>query len=249
MCTLLVATRLWRDVPLLIAANRDEALARASSGPQRSVERGMTLVAPRDLEAGGTWLGLNAKGVFVAITNRHNAVRNDGARSRGQLVLDALVEPTVEAAVRRIGVTDPLAYNPFHLVIADRERADLICHDGQRHRHETLEPGIHVVTERSFGAAPTRRIGLLEARMRRLSTTQPPAIDTWIELLREHREDEPLEGVCVHTPQLGYGTRSSSIVALTDELERSVFLHADGPPCTTPHEDRSPMIRSMFASA
>lgn len=247
MCTLVVATRMWRDVPLAIAANRDESLTRASVGLQRSIERGMPVLAPRDLEAGGTWLGINARGVFVAITNRHNGVRNPEARSRGQLVLDALVEPSVEAAVRRITAMDPLRHNPFHLVIADRAHAELVCNDGRHQRHEALPPGIHLVTERSFDAAPTRRIDLLEARLREIPTTRPPGVDVWIHLLREHREDAPLEGVCIHASALGYGTRSSSIVALTRELGRSVFLHADGPPCTTAHEDRSSMVRSLLA--
>jgi uncharacterized protein with NRDE domain len=246
MCTLVVATRMWRDAPLAIAANRDEALGRRSIGPRPAVERGMPVVAPRDLEAGGTWLGINAHGVFVAITNRHNGVRNPDARSRGQLVIDALVEPSVEAAASKVASTRPHEHNPFHLVIADRARADLVCNDAQRIRHETLPPGIHVITERSFDAAPTRRIALIDERLQRLRTETPPTTEQWISLLREHREDAPLEGVCVHAPALDYGTRSSSIVVLNRTLERSVFLHAEGPPCTTALEDRSSLLRTLF---
>lgn len=246
MCTLIVATGLWRDVPLVIAANRDEALARASVGPRPSVERGMRLVAPRDLEAGGTWLGINAAGVFAAITNRHNGVRNAGARSRGLLVLDALVESSAQEAVRRISDTDPHEHNPFHLVMADRREAHLVWSDGRRHRHVAYPPGIHVVTERSFDAAPTRRIALLEARVERLAIEGPPPVESWMEVLREHREDAPLEGVCVHAPELGYGTRSSSVFMLTLDPQRSVFLHAEGPPCTTPYEEHSSMARALL---
>jgi uncharacterized protein with NRDE domain len=239
---------MWRETPLVIAANRDEALSRPSEGPRCGVERGMPILAPRDLEAGGTWLGLNARGIFVAITNRHNGVRHPGARSRGQLVLDALAESSVEAAVGRIAASGPLEHNPFHLVIADRERADLVCNDGDRVRHERLSPGLHVVTERSFDAAPTRRIALLEARLADLPVAQPPETRAWEELLREHRDDAPLEGVCVHAPGIRYGTRSSTIVVLTETPEESLFLHADGPPCTTGYEDRSALARSLLAN-
>jgi uncharacterized protein with NRDE domain len=245
MCTLLIATQVWGETPLVIAANRDEALARASAGPELREERGMRIVAPRDLEGGGTWLGLNAAGIFVAITNRHNGVRHADARSRGQLVLDALAEHTVEDAVRHIASLDPQMHNPFHLVVADAARADLVWSDGHQYRHDPLAAGITVVTERSFGAAPTGRIGLLEARVEGLASREPPAAEAWMELLREHRDDAPLEGVCVHAPALGYGTRSSTVLMLNRDPRQSVFLHADGPPCTTTFEDRSAMIRSL----
>ena len=245
MCTLVVATRQWRDVPLVVAANRDEALARPSVGPELRVEAGMSFVAPRDVEGGGTWLGINQAGVLVAITNRHNGVRNEGARSRGLLVLDALAESSVAAAVKRIAAIDPLAHNPFHLVIAGRERADLVWSDGRRHRHEAIEPGIFVVTERSFDAAPTERITLLQERVPTLSTVEPPAPEAWMDLLRHHRADAPLEGVCVHAPALGYGTRSSTVLTLARDHRHSVFFHAEGPPCTSPYEDRSAMLRSL----
>lgn len=72
---------------LVVAANRDEFLGRPSVPPSE-IEPG--IVAGRDLEAGGTWLGVNRHGLFVAVTNRKTPTRTPEARSRGLLALEAL---------------------------------------------------------------------------------------------------------------------------------------------------------------
>jgi hypothetical protein len=51
-------------------------------------------------------------------------------------------------------------------------------------------------------------------------------------ILRIHGERSPLEGTCVHVPQLGYGTRSSMVLFVG---ERTRMLWAEGPPCVTPY--------------
>src|SRR2546426_10462095 len=52
------------------------------------------IVAPRDRQAGGTWLGASGTGLIVALSNRRGRTA-PSARSRGQLVLDALRQPSV----------------------------------------------------------------------------------------------------------------------------------------------------------
>ena len=72
---------------LLVAANRDEAFDRPSA-PPAEVEPG--IVAGRDLRAGGTWLGYNNHGLFVAVTNRKEPAAAVDAYSRGLLAREAL---------------------------------------------------------------------------------------------------------------------------------------------------------------
>src|SRR5690606_3427306 len=87
MCTLVVASHVLEGAPLVVVANRDERLGRASSPPRAWAEG---FCAPRDEVAGGTWLGVNPHGVFVGITNRYLGPRDDTRASRGGLVVDAL---------------------------------------------------------------------------------------------------------------------------------------------------------------
>ena len=69
MCTLIVLHRCVPGRPLVVAANRDEFLSRPAEGPAIREGRGGRILSPLDLEAGGTWLGLNDRGVFVGLTN------------------------------------------------------------------------------------------------------------------------------------------------------------------------------------
>src|SRR5206468_4080925 len=87
------AAHVFDGYPLVVIANRDEQLDRASSPPfVWPVARpgAATFLAPRDDVAGGTWLGVNDKGVFVGITNRYLGPKDDTRVSRGAIVKDAL---------------------------------------------------------------------------------------------------------------------------------------------------------------
>ncbi|MEE8556561.1 MAG: NRDE family protein, partial [Myxococcota bacterium] len=93
MCTLIVLDRVVPRVPLVVASNRDEYLSRPAAPPalvRAEGPEGIPRVAPQDLEAGGTWMGVNARGLFVGLTNRPSTRRDRNRRSRGKLVMDAL---------------------------------------------------------------------------------------------------------------------------------------------------------------
>ncbi|MCE7958558.1 MAG: hypothetical protein DYH06_11570, partial [Acidobacteria bacterium ACB2] len=85
MCTLVALHRCVPGAHLWVAANRDEFLARPAAGPALRDGRAGAIVAPLDLQAGGTWWGLNAQGVFAAVTNRPAPRPDPALRSRGQL--------------------------------------------------------------------------------------------------------------------------------------------------------------------
>lgn len=243
MCTLVVATRVWEQTPLVVAANRDEQLTRPAAPPHHwARDDGPTIFAPRDLKAGGTWLGLRGAELFVALTNRYTGMAPaPGPRSRGELVVDALSHDDVESAAQAIAQDDPGRHAPFHLCVADRDRAHLVWNDGERLHHEVLPPGIHVVSERSLGAAPTERDPLLHRRLASWPQGENPSVEAWAERLREHAEPT-MEGPCVHLASHDYGTRSSTIVRLHRAPPTAEFWYADGRPCTTDFEDLSDRV-------
>src|SRR5439155_546345 len=88
--------------PLVVAANRDEYLARPAAPPTLLRETPPRAFGGRDLTAGGTWLGVSEVGLVAGMLNRRSTVPPDPAcRSRGQLCLDLLGCATAAEAAAR----------------------------------------------------------------------------------------------------------------------------------------------------
>lgn len=89
MCLIFLSYQQNPKYPLIVLANRDEFYERKSE--QASSWEGSDILAGKDLEAGGTWLGLNQQGSMAMITNyRDPANIKSKAPSRGKLVADFL---------------------------------------------------------------------------------------------------------------------------------------------------------------
>lgn len=96
MCMLVVARRTHPRYPLIVVANRDEALERPTEPLHKwSFERDGVdgIVAGRDVTAGGTWLSLAAGGRFAAVTNVREPGTEPSPISRGRLPVEALAGP------------------------------------------------------------------------------------------------------------------------------------------------------------
>ncbi|BDG10390.1 NRDE family protein [Anaeromyxobacter paludicola] len=251
MCTLAVAFGSDRRFPLVVAANRDELLARPAEGwavrenPRARPGGPSRILCPLDLSGGGTWIGLSETGLFAALTNFHPEDGDwpDRRRlSRGELVLRALAEPDAAQAAAAAQAVATDRHNPFHLVVADRERAFLWRHDGRRAALGPLEPGLHVVTERSADGSDPRAV---RVRARWPLDASPPALAALL-ALHEGGPGEP--AVCIHHSEL-YGTRSATLLRLAPRLGESELQTADGPPCLAPFEDRGRLLRALARSS
>lgn len=121
MCTLLFAIRAHPDIPLLIAANRDEFYARPTE-PAEFWSAAPTVLAGRDLKAGGTWLGITRTGRWAGLTNiRDPGNERRDALSRGHLVSEFLAGDTAPAEYARTVAAAGAEYNGFNLLVGDRE--------------------------------------------------------------------------------------------------------------------------------
>jgi uncharacterized protein with NRDE domain len=239
MCTLVFAWQVFPDTPVVAAANRDEAVDRPSSPPEVTGADPRVL-APRDEEAGGTWLGVNEQGVFAAITNRWTDDGREGDRSRGLLVREALERESAEAACQWLErELDERTYEPFNLVLADPNAALLVEYTGGV-AVRNFDPGVHVVgntgADGRYAIPETRRepAESQASNIDRLRTAlQPePGEDArgWLDRAAEAIADHDY-GVCVHGD--GFGTRSSSLVSIGSDGVQ--YHYADGPPCETPY--------------
>jgi uncharacterized protein with NRDE domain len=247
VCTLTIAWQAFADAPVVVAANRDEALDRPSEPPARhATDAGPGFVAPRDAEAGGTWIGVNDVGVFAGITNRWVSVEGGGERSRGLLVRDALGAASAEEATRLVErAVREHRYDGFNLVLADANAATLVEWDG-RMRVQPLSPGVHVVVNVGVDGTffePKRRpeAGPEQAdnaaRVREALRPEPgEAVAGWVDRAAAVLADHDY-GVCVHGegPNGSFGTRSSSLV--TVHRDGTVdYQFAPGAPCETAYE-------------
>jgi uncharacterized protein with NRDE domain len=229
VCVLLVHHRVRSDAPIVLLANRDEAYDRAFDPPAlRPGPAG--IVAPRDRAAGGTWLGVNARGLVAAITNRPAKPGLD-VRSRGLLVADVLERDDVPAARAWLDAhLDTVAYDPFNLMVLDRAAGFVLHHEREGSVLVDLSPGVHVLTNlHDLDVAPVPDAGAprageplahLLARLERL------AGDTTTPLPGDHRIDKrgPVRG-----------TVCSAVLAVPAETgARPTFRFANGPPDTTP---------------
>ena len=90
MCVVALAYQAHPDWPLILIGNRDEFHARPAA-PLGHWEDGSGIVAGRDLQAGGTWLGVHQpSGRVVVVTNVRGAMPDPTKESRGALVVDML---------------------------------------------------------------------------------------------------------------------------------------------------------------
>jgi len=228
---------------VIVAANRDEFLERPAEPPWLRDTGEMPFLAPRDCLAGGTWLGVNAAGLFVGITNRPSPRLDPKRRSRGQVVVQALgAQSAVEAACSALEM--PLhAYNPFNLLLADRDRAFTVVYD-EGGKVQEIGPGVHMLGNADPDARDVPKIARLMARAERAATLpEGEVLDALGELCRGHEGGAPREDACIHAGS--YGTRSSTLLRLGTERADGEFWFADGPPCSAPYQDFSALLLKL----
>jgi uncharacterized protein with NRDE domain len=246
MCTLILLDRVVPEFPVVVAANRDEFFARPAAPPARFVpgDGRPAFVAPQDLEAGGTWMGLNSKGVFVGLTNRPVAARDRAARSRGLLVLDALGQSTAAGAAEELERACQQRTSPFNLLAADGRETWLARLQGDRLETRPLPPGIHVVCNRDSDDPSSRKVRRIEDMLRALDPAA--GLDVLVaglaQVLGAHPDSSnSLENPCVHTVE--YGTRSSTVLAVGPG--RRTWRYAGGAPCETKYDDFSRLLDDL----
>ncbi|MEN8159584.1 MAG: NRDE family protein [Myxococcota bacterium] len=244
MCTLIVLHRCFPDAELLVAANRDEYLERPAEGPELRSWQGRTVLAPRDTRAGGTWLGMNDTGVFAALTNRPNPTPDPSRRSRGLLVADALAAGSAAEASARLAELPARTYNPFNLVVCDREDAFVIVYE-EKPAARRLAAGAHVIGNGDPNSSRHPKVARLQGEVRPLvAGSSDQALEALGAVCRSHRGGaNPLEDTCIHTDR--YGTRSSTLLRWGSRPEAHAFHFADGAPCERPYQDFTPLLAQL----
>jgi uncharacterized protein with NRDE domain len=205
MCVVALAHQIYPDWPLILIGNRDEFHARPAA-PLAEWEDGSGIVAGRDLQAGGTWLGVHQpSGRVVVVTNVRGAMPDPAKESRGALVSDLLcgkgrfADPAAEDLPR---------FNAFNLFAVGRGAARLLTNRPVP-LIMPLDPGIHALANEPVDAPCPRAERLRLALEATVAAGSGPEslLDTLM------AEDDPalfLRGDV-------YGTRASTLVAVSAE--------------------------------
>ena len=245
MCTLAIFVRRLPGFPLVIAANRDEFLDRAATGPELLTPT-PRIVGGRDLRAGGTWLAISEHGVVAGLLNRRTeALPIASRRSRGELPVLALTERSAAAAAARIGALDGETYNAFNLLVADRHEAWVAQNHEREMRITPLATGLHLVSNLDVDDPTCPKIARSHVRFAAAGDAfvadrdEAGLRDAIHAIVADHtltldpRLPDALGAICVHAGR--FGTRCSSLLLL-DDAGRWRHWFADGSPCERPYE-------------
>ena len=253
MCLVALALDKSRRFPLVIASNRDEFFRRPAARlawwtPHAGAP---AILSGRDLESGGTWLGLTAQGRLALLTNVRGGLPIDpAAPSRGRIVPEWLAahEPVGSFWMR----TALAGHNGFNLIAADFRQGECFWASNAAAHPQRLERGIYGLSNAGLDSA-WPKVDALKARLA-TALAEASSVDaladalfaalgdrhlapvdhlpsTGIPVAWEHQ----LSAAFIRTPDLAYGTRCSTLVIterggrqpVTHVLERS-FTAGDG---------------------
>lgn len=226
MCLIVIAWKARDDLPLIVAANRDEWRDRPTQAANWWPDHPQIL-AGRDLQAGGTWMGITPGGRFAAVTNfRDPSERRGDALSRGGLATEFLLDARPAGDwLEDLRARAP-RYNGFNLILGDGEE---LWYFGSRDaRARPIEPGVHGLSNHVLDE-PWPKVQRGRQAMERALADADPA-PRLFEMLSDTGgapdESLPRTGVGIEWERRlaaplvtgeDYGTRCSTVIALSAE--------------------------------
>lgn len=245
MCILFFAIKQHPKYPVIICANRDEFHQRPTQSmhwwPNNDVLTDDVLannlltsnvLAGKDLQAGGTWLGLNKQGRFSALTNfRQPQLFDKNKKSRGDLVLQALANQDNDITKQLTESSNN--YNAFNLVFGQLD--NLMCFDSVSEKKQVLNSGFHSLCNGALDDIwPKMALG--QAKLADEIKDHSLDIEQLFKLMKSSQQAQiehlPKTGVPLNWEQLlssifiispEYGTRTTNIITLDNEGNISIY--------------------------
>jgi uncharacterized protein with NRDE domain len=236
MCIVLFSYKHTPGYHLIVAANRDEFLVRPTA-PLSWWEDGTEILAGRDLQDGGTWLGVNASGKFGALTNyREMARSNVKTVSRGEILPRYLGDPKVAKHFPADLEGLQSRYRGFNVVLGDGESLVYYSNraDGQEQSQWELQPGIYGLSNHLLDS-PWPKLIRGKDLFEHALAKHPFSVENLFQVLQdtwqppEHslpdtgigpRWEKKLAPIFISSDT--YGTRSSAVVTISDKGETMV---------------------------
>lgn len=242
MCLIALALDEDRRFPLVVAANRDEFYDRPAArlswwSPH---EQAAPVLAGRDLQAGGTWLGLNAAGRMALLTNIRRPHAVDAASpSRGGIVpLWLRGETTPDRFWMQVALS---GHAPFNLLAADFRSGQSWWASSDHASPRRLERGVYGLSNAALDT-PWPKVDRLKQQLREslvgaesahalsrrlfaaLADRAPAADDALPSTGVPLEWERALSSAFIHEPQRRYGTRCSTLV-ITERASKRLVTH------------------------
>jgi uncharacterized protein with NRDE domain len=242
MCLIALSIGLSERFPLVVAANRDEFFERPAA--PLGWWGVPPILAGRDLQAGGTWLGLSAAGRIAMLTNiRRPGSQREQAPSRGAIVPMWL--QTEQLADSFCAQLAEAGYNPFNCIAADLARGECFHASSEHPAPQHLAAGQYGVSNALLDT-PWPKVLRLKARLHdalalasaHAGSTQELAA-SMLAALADHEQvpvhqlpdtgvgaewERLLSPAFIHAPQRGYGTRCSTVL-ITERVNGRAITH------------------------
>jgi uncharacterized protein with NRDE domain len=227
MCIIFAAYKCHPDFNLIVAANRDEFYGRKAA-PACFWEDEPSILAGRDLEQMGTWMGIAMSGRFAAVTNYRDPDEvAEHKQSRGHIVRDYLAgKEKPEHFLARLRMQRE-QYRGFNLLVGDQN--SLLYYSNKENKIKALSPGIYGLSNHLLNT-PWPKVEKGKACLRKLIGQNRLDHERLFDLLQDNepaREEElpktgiPLElektlsSIFIQSPH--YGTRCSTVLTVTKD--------------------------------
>ncbi len=233
MCLLLISYKTNPEYPFVAAANRDEFYHRPAekAGFWKDYP---DLLAGKDIEAGGTWLGLTKSGRFAAITNyRDMRTIKENAPTRGLLTLNFLISQVPASEYGKSLTAKADQYNGYNLIFSDNE--NLFYFSNKTKKLNKLPSGVYGLSNHLLDTPWPKVVKSKEAFINEVSKDKISE-DALFKILSDEQQapdaELPDTGLSreleraispVFIKSERYGTRSSTII-LVNSVNKATFI-------------------------
>jgi len=241
MCLIVFGYKVSEEYPLVLAANRDEFYRRPTL-PMQFWEDSPDLLAGKDLEQGGTWLGIHRNGMFAALTNYRNpAALKPNAPTRGEIIIDFLnSKKSPEEFIHDFG-SNAMSYNGFNLIFGNVDH--LFWFTSLTNKIEKITPGIHGLSNRFLNTPwPKVESGKKAMKNAMTDTLTPDHLFSFLKDSSVPDDDRlPETGVGLEWERIlsplfieseTYGTRSSTTMMVDQKgsmkITERTYFHGQG---------------------
>ncbi|MEO7660267.1 MAG: NRDE family protein [Pyrinomonadaceae bacterium] len=224
MCVIFLAYGQHADHPLVLIANRDEFYSRPTA-PAGYWEDFPAIYGGRDLQNGGTWLGVTEGGRFAAVTNYRDPLAPTGSRSRGDLVAEFLKSGYSPKIYLEQIENEAGEYSGFNLIVGRIGKiSEIFYYSSRGGAPIELGPGFYALSNHLLDT-PWPKVAKGKAAFTNLFAKGDPKTSNFFKLLADESlaadADLPSTGVAydvekaisaifIKTP--GYGTRCSTVL-------------------------------------